>query len=329
MEKKTFSSDFVKNSNVKFTLILLMLIILTALINTGCTAKSEQRNPAIFENIVVWQDNRNGQWDIYGYDLDIKKEFRITNGKGDSITPAIQGDIVVWANTINNLSEIYGYNLKTKETFQVSDDKHEKDSPAVYGNIVVWRELKDDAKNIRAINIFTKESFKINEGQTRCFSPSMYGNYIIWANWIGSGGHSEVYAYDLRNGKNLLLYDKGYNSDTCIFENIAAWSGGNIYIRLYDIGTSNKGGAFFEIDSRGAVISLKTYKKTIVWSGGGYIKIYNMGSTIELLKIKEEDIPGNISIHENIVVWEDAKDIDWDIYGYNLDTKEEFPICTK
>jgi len=34
--------------------------------------------PDIDENIVVWQDNRNGNWDIYGYNLLTGEEFQIS-----------------------------------------------------------------------------------------------------------------------------------------------------------------------------------------------------------------------------------------------------------
>jgi beta propeller repeat protein len=34
-----------------------------------CTDAATQANPCIEYNFIIWQDNRNGNWDIYGYDL--------------------------------------------------------------------------------------------------------------------------------------------------------------------------------------------------------------------------------------------------------------------
>ncbi|MBU7026916.1 MAG: hypothetical protein HXS48_08235 [Theionarchaea archaeon] len=42
----------------------------------------DQRWPALYDNIVVWMDLRNGNWDIYGVDLKTRKEFPITTEKG-------------------------------------------------------------------------------------------------------------------------------------------------------------------------------------------------------------------------------------------------------
>ena len=47
------------------------------------TSKGDQISPAIYGDIIVWQDNRNGNWDIYGYDLDTKQEFQITTNLGE------------------------------------------------------------------------------------------------------------------------------------------------------------------------------------------------------------------------------------------------------
>jgi beta propeller repeat protein len=45
------------------------------------TARGLQKSPAIYGDVVVWQDNRPGSsmgdWDIYRYNLSTKEEFKI------------------------------------------------------------------------------------------------------------------------------------------------------------------------------------------------------------------------------------------------------------
>ena len=51
--------------------------------------------PAIFGDIIVWVDGRNGKADIYMYDISTGVETRVTTDLGQSFYPAIYGDIIV------------------------------------------------------------------------------------------------------------------------------------------------------------------------------------------------------------------------------------------
>jgi len=68
---------------------------------------SAQINPDISGHLVVWQDNRNGNWDIYGYNLITHKEFVIVEDPADQINPAVSGTLVVWEDYRVNPSNIY------------------------------------------------------------------------------------------------------------------------------------------------------------------------------------------------------------------------------
>ncbi|MCI0498205.1 MAG: hypothetical protein L0Y36_00790 [Planctomycetales bacterium] len=60
---------------------------------------SAQINPDISGHLVVWQDNRDGNWDIYGYNLITQTEFAIAVNPADQTHPAISGGLVVWEDT--------------------------------------------------------------------------------------------------------------------------------------------------------------------------------------------------------------------------------------
>lgn len=73
-------------------------------------------SPAIYGDYVVWVDyRRNGNSDIYGYNLKAEEESRITYSPVNQHSPAIYGDYVVWVNTEygdHGVSyHIYGCNL--------------------------------------------------------------------------------------------------------------------------------------------------------------------------------------------------------------------------
>jgi beta propeller repeat protein len=72
---------------------------------------SSEAAPDLSGHIVVWQDNRHGNWDIYGYNLTTRKEFQITADPADQTNPAISGDTVVWEDMRSGVATIYAVYL--------------------------------------------------------------------------------------------------------------------------------------------------------------------------------------------------------------------------
>ncbi|RLF34724.1 MAG: hypothetical protein DRN08_04200 [Thermoplasmata archaeon] len=106
-----------------------------------CVKTNDQKNPAIYQNIVVWEED---VWiiygDIYAYNISNSTEFQIrTEGRAQS-SPAIYGDLVVWIDDRDRKMDIYGYNLHTREEFPIYAGNRWQHSPQVYRNIVVWTE---------------------------------------------------------------------------------------------------------------------------------------------------------------------------------------------
>lgn len=71
------------------------------------------KEPAIYEDIIVWVDCKNGNKDIYGFNLSEKKEFQITSRNGRQQAPAIFDNIVCWEDYRNYDWDIYGYDLSS------------------------------------------------------------------------------------------------------------------------------------------------------------------------------------------------------------------------
>lgn len=66
------------------------------------TSKSAVGKPSIYDDKIVWVDNRDGKDDIYMYDISTKKETLIKASEevGCSTgSPKIYGDRIVWSDS--------------------------------------------------------------------------------------------------------------------------------------------------------------------------------------------------------------------------------------
>ncbi|MFH1838605.1 MAG: hypothetical protein ABH808_03915, partial [Candidatus Kuenenbacteria bacterium] len=107
------------------------------------TNLSDQYNPAIYGDKIVWQNNGNGNSDIYMYNLSTKKESRITTNLSDQYSPAIYRDKIVWQDWRNGNSDIYMYNLSTKKESRITTNSKGQFTPAIYGNKIVWQDWRN------------------------------------------------------------------------------------------------------------------------------------------------------------------------------------------
>jgi len=108
-----------------------------------------QKNPSISGSItegykIVYQDDRNGNWDIYLYDTSNGSEIQITTDRSHQILPRISGDIVVWQDNRNGNWDIYMYNLSSGEETPVATSQNPEVKPEVNKKWIVWYEEGKD-----------------------------------------------------------------------------------------------------------------------------------------------------------------------------------------
>jgi beta propeller repeat protein len=91
-----------------------------------CTEKSHHYNPRIDGEFVVWQDERNGNMDIYGYNLSTGTEFPICTELHEQNKPHVSGTTVVWEDERHSWWEeelnywFYGYDLSKEKEFPIA-----------------------------------------------------------------------------------------------------------------------------------------------------------------------------------------------------------------
>jgi beta propeller repeat protein len=75
-----------------------------------------QGNPKIYGDIIVWEDNQNGNWDIFYYNISSKSGMSVTDETADQRYPEIYGDIIVWQDFRNSSArwDLWAYNISAE-----------------------------------------------------------------------------------------------------------------------------------------------------------------------------------------------------------------------
>lgn len=296
---------------------------------------NDQRCPAIYGDIVVWQDSRNGNWDIYGYNLSTGEEFPITEAPGNQGDPAIYDNYVVWVDYREGGGALYGYDLVTKEEVLITTGPGFIRGPAIYSNIVVWADERTGDYDIFGCNLSTRQEFQITTAPEWQFKPAIYQNIVVWEDRRHK--HSAIYGYNLSTGREFRISERlSFSSshdqyDPALYGNVVVWrdsrdtlygsnlsTSKNYKIAILQNGECDHRGCSLWLDSGGPVI----YEDAVIWVdcryGNADILGYNFSTDQEFEVTTCKSCQCSSALYGTTVVWEDNRKGNWDIYGTKL-----------
>ena len=109
-----------------------------------------QFNPAIYDNWIVWADNRNVEVDIYGFDLLRNKEIQITDTPQNESQPSLNGPWLICAQ--DSLGAGTGnaelISLPGLISVPVTSTATLKSFPVMSDRVAVWQETVSNQSSI-------------------------------------------------------------------------------------------------------------------------------------------------------------------------------------
>lgn len=281
-----------------------------------------QRAPGIFGNRAVWEDNRNGNFDIYSIDLETLEQHQITNSLASQRQPNISGNRVVWTDLRNGNSDIYLFDFDTNLEISISPNPSTQVSPNISGDDIVWVDYRNQGQDLYHYNLVTEQETRITSSPTTVGRASISNRRIVWIDRRNNG--QDVYLYDLETQKETRITSDSTAADQAdIFENLVIWQDiRDGYRAIYSFNLET--GVEEKLTTEEAFISaFAIYGSKIVWTDGRngdsdlyLVDVENLTEQRLTFVGSDQDSP---AIFENTVIWVDDRNGNPDIYLLELE----------
>ncbi len=189
------------DNNISLSETLLANGTLTLL--TPGTPDSDEGEPAIFNDTVVWIGKSEGRSVIFTYQVDSGNETIIVRDGVSESRPVIYKDRVVWSDYRNGNYDISLFNLTTRNVTHLTNDTVIQLAPSIYGDNVVWEDQLDGEDIVFLCNISSGTITRVSNASTTQFLPVISGNTIAWVD--SRNENLDIYLFRLDDGNELQV----------------------------------------------------------------------------------------------------------------------------
>jgi beta propeller repeat protein len=289
------------------------------------TNTSLQFHPAVHGTRIVYADGRNGNYDVYTFDLSTGVETRLTTGTATQQHPAVSDSFVVYGDWSTPTVEIRAVDLLTGADFQItpSDGKGSESVPSLSGHRVVYGSNRADNHDIFLYDLRTRQEVPLRtELKASSTDADIGGDLVVWAENWGGGDDPDIMLHDLNSGATTQIPSgpawqgrPATDGAKVVYEDNR---NGNTEIYLYDPATQTERRITSNAaDQRNPDIS----GNLVVWEDyrHGNAEIY----ALDLATGVEHRITSNWanqvqpSVSGNRIVWHDGRKGNADIYLYS------------
>lgn len=251
---------------------------------------SDIRSLAVAEQLVVWEDWRSGDPDVYLFDVSDGRESHISTADAVRSSPDVSTSAVVWVEGEDPDERVVQMlDLAEDAETQLSDGPARVDRPSISSELVAWQERVDDRWVIRVVNRDGTNVTTLGEDLVNSGRPAASGNRVVWQGYDGDSWN--IYQFDAETGETNAVTESPDD------DQFPAISGE----RIVFVRSASEGGS-------PEIIARSTgEEEEQVLVTGHYVQ--------------------QPAIHESIVIWEDWRSGLPDVYAYDLTRDESFAIA--
>lgn len=134
---------------------------------------------------VVWQDERFGNPDIFGYDLSTRTEFRITSDESAQTMPRVDGHLVVWQDDVKGPddTDIVATDLSSGVTRLICAAPGAQSFPEVSRGRIVWTDTRfgRDDTAVFLYDLVSGVETRVTDDAAWSGGPAISGSRIVYA----------------------------------------------------------------------------------------------------------------------------------------------------
>jgi beta propeller repeat protein len=297
------------------------------------TSTASQEYPDISKWTVVYQDNRNGNWDIYLSDVGgtTPIESRLTTNSGNQMAPAINGSLVVYQDNRNGNWDIYLYNLTSQTETRITTNTASQTNPDIENNNIIWQDNRNGNWDIYLYDLSSRLERRVTTSSSDEQNPAISGNLLVYDKSIMVGNliTTAVFSYNIASNVETQVSNSGdANSNPSIYGRYVLYQSGRAseldtlhLIEMRNLVNSSDNWEGYDGYNPDISENYAVYEDHGGWTVSGNDIIYN--SNIMLLnldtKIKNQ-ITGDTKDHLNPkisggrMVYMDNRNGNWDIY---------------
>ena len=174
------------------------------------SAAADQRHPAIGDDLVVYEDDRSGDWDLYASKwrgvlgtYGAPDEQALVTAPGDQTDPDISDNTLVYVDDGRGNPDIAVHHLDSGETAYLTTNPAVQADPSVDGKWVVWADHRNGNWDIYAYDLDRGVLKRLTTNRANQTAPQVGQNKVVYQDH--RNGQWDVYQYDLANGSEKRL----------------------------------------------------------------------------------------------------------------------------
>lgn len=209
-----------------------------------------QASPDISGDRVVWQEQRDGQSDVFLHDLATGETRRLTDDPADQIAPRISGNRVVWEDHRHAGRDVYTLDVTEGVELRLTPEASVQVDPDVSDGRVVWRDDRMGGWGVVLHDLTTGQQAWLATGSS-AEAAAISETTVVWLE------NGRIRGRDLATGKDLEVPgDQGVVSrDGLAMDGPrVAWTkddslGRNVYVHDFDAALTTQVTATFGLNA--------------------------------------------------------------------------------